>query len=199
MVNYKFLPNRPFYNYTTPYVTWKDGFNNQDIENIISLCDPLLKEDAVVGYNAEVNFNIRKSTVSWLYPNNDTMWIFDKIAYIARELNSEFYNFDIYGFLEPMQYTIYESGSDGFYDWHMDQSTKSNLPRKFSLVLQLSDPEDYEGGELQIYNGSNDSISIEKIKGFVVGFPSFTWHRVTPVTKGTRKTLVVWISGPSFK
>jgi len=199
MVNYKFLPNRPFYNFTTPFCTWKDGFTNDELEKIKNTCEVLEKDQAIVGNEKRLDPSIRKSTVSWLFPNDENMWIFNKMAFIGRELNSEFYNFDIHGFLEPMQYTIYESEEENFYDWHLDQTQHNTLPRKFSLVLQLSDPSEYEGGNLQIFNGANDLITIDKLKGFVVGFPSFTWHRVTPVTGGIRRTLVVWISGPAFK
>jgi PKHD-type hydroxylase len=68
--------------------------------------------------------------------------------------------------------------------------------RKLSLVCQLSDPSEYEGGELQINTG--EIFTPEKQKGTVILFPSYLLHRVTPVTKGTRRSLVLWIEGPAF-
>jgi PKHD-type hydroxylase len=66
------------------------------------------------------------------------------------------------------------------------------------MVIQLSEPNEYEGGDLQLLSGSEPTTA-DKAKGKVVMFPSYMLHRVTPVTSGIRKTLVVWITGPSFK
>jgi PKHD-type hydroxylase len=71
-------------------------------------------------------------------------------------------------------------------------------PRKLSLILQLSDATEYEGGELQLKD-SSDHTAVERKKGHLIAFPSYLLHRVTPVTKGIRRSLVVWISGPAFR
>ena len=87
------------------------------------------------------------------------------------------------------------SEDEGYYDWHVDMGPgKAN--RKLSLVCQLSDPSEYEGGELQIHTGQIHTV--EKKKGLVVIFPSYLLHCVTPVTSGKRQTLVLWIEGPPF-
>ena len=70
--------------------------------------------------------------------------------------------------------------------------------RKLSLVVQLSDPEDYEGGDLEIYTG-HEPLVVKKKKGMTAFFPSYQLHGVTPVTKGTRYSLVVWVHGPAFR
>ena len=70
-------------------------------------------------------------------------------------------------------------------------------PRKLSLSLALND--DFEGGEFQINEGKETNpITVPMHKGRVVLFPSFMIHRVTPITKGTRKSIVVWVNGPKF-
>lgn len=104
-----------------------------------------------------------------------------------------------------MQYTTYTSEDKGFYDYHQDSmgsTIKDNvdqrLPRKFSISLQLSDPSEYEGGDLLIKSGVTPGVA-PKAKGQVVGFPSFMLHKVTPVTSGIRRSLVVWVTGPAFK
>ena len=74
----------------------------------------------------------------------------------------------------------------------------SGISRKLSMVLQLSDPSEYEGGELQILT-SKEPTSMQKKRGIITVFPAWTLHQVTPVIKGTRQTLVAWISGPAFK
>jgi PKHD-type hydroxylase len=72
------------------------------------------------------------------------------------------------------------------------------ISRKLSLVLQLTDPSEYEGGNLQVLIGS-EPLNVEKRRGLICAFPSFTIHQVTEVTKGSRQSLVVWLSGPPFK
>jgi PKHD-type hydroxylase len=80
----------------------------------------------------------------------------------------------------------------------MDIGHGSGSLRKISVVIQLSDPTEYEGGELQVMNGEEPYRVCNKEKGSLIMFPSFLLHRVTPVTKGCRRSLVLWISGPPF-
>ena len=92
-----------------------------------------------------------------------------------------------------IQYSVYTEQEQGYYDWHVDMGP--HHARKLSLVCHLSDPSEYEGGELQI-NSSGRIIDTEKGIGNVIIFPSYLLHRVTPVTRGVRKTLVLWVKGP---
>lgn len=108
-----------------------------------------------------------------------------------------FFDFDLYGFVEDFQYIVYNS-DNSHYDWHMDKGTLTSPPRKLSLVLQLTDPSEYEGGDLEL-NYCSQPVKTKKERGLVYAFPSWVVHRVTPVTKGVRKTLVVWIAGPKFR
>jgi len=71
-------------------------------------------------------------------------------------------------------------------------------PRKISLSLQLSEPSDYEGGELVLQAGDSERVA-EKARGTLIAFPSFVLHRVRPVTAGVRKSLVIWVAGPEFR
>lgn len=181
------------------FVSWENAFSDEELELIKNYCDKLPVEKAFVGGKINtVDEEIRRSKVSWVEYNSDIPFLYDRMAWVARQLNSQFYNFNLTGFVEHMQYTVYEEDSEGHYDWHIDmQGEPGSCPRKFSLVLQLSDPSEYEGGELQILTSRNSS-TVLKQKGLIAGFPSWTLHRVTPVTKGIRKTLVVWIAGPQF-
>ena len=70
--------------------------------------------------------------------------------------------------------------------------------RKISLSVQLTDPGEYEGGQLQLYTKKNVQ-TLPKTKGSAIFFPSFLLHQVTPVTKGKRMSLVAWVTGPQFK
>jgi PKHD-type hydroxylase len=199
MSNYSFAPSPTFGRTNQPYVFWQDGFTDEAIARIIDIGDACVKERAKVGVaNGTEVADIRRTDISWIEMNQDTEWIYDKLAYIARQLNGEYYNFDLHGFWEHLQYTVYEGDEKGHYDWHIDAGPNDECPRKLSIVLQLSDPSEYEGGELQIMT-NKDAITIEKKKGFLVAFPSYQLHRVTPVTSGVRRTLVVWATGPAFR
>lgn len=100
---------------------------------------------------------------------------------------------------ENTQLTRYKSTDEGFYDWHMDAGIpKDGIQRKLSCILLLSDPADFEGGEL-ILKGINGEKNMLTKQGSIVVFPSFMDHKVTPVTKGVRHTAVTWAIGPSFK
>lgn len=201
MSNYHFSPCPSFGVSEDPFVFWEDGFTDLEIQQIINVCESRPSKDGEVGVSTETNdvdSKVRRSKISWLDFQQDSAWIYDKIAYIVRNLNGQYYKFDIHGFVEDMQYTVYDSSNQGHYDWHRDIGNRQSAPRKLSFVLQLSDPGSYEGGDLEIFS-SLEPQKIKKQKGFAVMFPSYVLHRVTPVTSGVRRTLVVWVAGPAFK
>jgi PKHD-type hydroxylase len=175
---------------------WNDGFNPREIKDIISIGDDYAQDESTVD-NGRTDNVVRKSKVAWINNNSRTNWLYDRMAFISRQLNGQFFDYDLYGFVEDFQYTVYGEGGD-HYTWHMDKGKTSLSPRKLSLVLQLSDPSEYDGGDLEIFT-SPQPTTLEKKRGIIHAFPSFVMHRVTPVTRGIRKTLVIWISGPKFK
>lgn len=188
---------------THAYVTWDNGFSNEEIEKIVEYCDTVGTEQGVT-FGAETKEQVeehRVSSVGFHHRNNETAWIFDRLNFIIQAANEQFYNFHLNGY-PSFQYTTYDASSNGRYDWHTDMSFGQKYgndaePRKLSLSLLLSD--DFEGGEFQINNGKEQNpLVVPMHKGRVVLFPSFMIHRVTPVTKGTRKSLVVWALGPKF-
>jgi len=153
----------------------------------------------------------RNSNISWL---NDR-WIYDEILpYVSLANKNAGWNFE-YNYSEDCQFTKYKNNQ--FYDWHCDSweepyNNPENLNfhgkiRKLSVTCSLSDPKDYEGGELEFdfRNMDPDKKPHRKIckeilpKGSIVVFPSFVWHRVRPVKKGTRYSLVIWNIGYPFK
>jgi PKHD-type hydroxylase len=180
------------------YYYFDDVFTEDELTKINNLANSYPKHKGIVvgddGSNNESNY--RKSSVIWIPDELRGLWLYDKISELGNTANTNMWNYEIWGYNDQLQYTIYE-GNGGHYDWHADLGpTISN--RKLSCVIQLSDPEDYEGGDLQLNNGSG-VITIEKKKGRVVFFSSFVLHRVTPVTKGTRISLVSWLSGKNFR
>jgi len=144
---------------------------------------------------------IRRSSVSWLNPNDESLYFYyKKIIKTFQETNENFFRYSLVG-IEQTQFTKYVEDDQSFYNWHKDEEPtgfKKGPTRKLSGVLFLSDPEDYEGGELQICNAPENIITIEPKKGRMVFFPSFTIHKVNPVTKGVRYTAVNWARGPAF-
>jgi PKHD-type hydroxylase len=124
--------------------------------------------------------------------------VFEKLAHVAASLNAQYYQFDLTGFGEALQLTNYNQAENGMYGWHQDYGGKLSPSRKLSLVLQLSDPAQYEGGNLQVMT-SGEPTNVRKQRGLIAAFPAYTLHQVTPVTQGTRQSLVAWISGAPFR
>lgn len=179
---------------------WSNGFSVDEITQIIVAGDQKVVGDAQVGIGeGSVNPDIRRSRVGWL-TYNDLPWLYDRMGWILRKLNGQFFQFDITGFHEDFQFTIYQSTNQGKYDWHMDKgySPDGTPPRKLSMVMMLSQPDEYVGGDLELMTGS-EPIQLNKEQGIVHIFPSWVLHRVTPVTKGTRRSLVIWSCGKAFK
>jgi len=177
------------------FAWWEDGFTKEELNYLQGIAKNNT-DAALVGENNN-NPNIRRSEVSWLSDDEKHSWVFDKISHIASSLNSEFFRFNLRHFSGDIQLSNYSEKNQGTYIWHQDFGA-SGVYRKLSLVLQLTDPQDYEGGELQIFNGKTE-IPMNKQRGLVFAFPSWTVHRVTPVTKGSRQTMVIWLAGEPFQ
>jgi PKHD-type hydroxylase len=195
---YNFVPSPDLSTREQNFAFWDDAFSAAELSDIRKIGDALPKEKATVNTTLDQIPEIRTSDISWIAYNRDTAFIYDKMAYVARMLNGQFFDFDISGFVEDFQYTVYNSECQDKYDWHMDKGNINAAPRKLSLVLQLSDPDEYEGGDLEFFMGV-EGIKAKKQLGTIYAFPSYIVHRVTPVTRGTRKSLVSWICGPKFR
>ena len=170
------------------------GLTEEEIQKIKSL--KTNETEASIDSNT-IDHTIRNSRVSWIHNGQENMWIYEKISSLMHYINSSYFRFDL-SYIEPLQLTEYDENYSGFYSKHVDSGYDKNINRKLSFVLFLSDPCEYEGGELLLYN-SGTPLKPDAIKGNIVFFPSYVLHEVTPVTKGVRNTLVGWISGPRFK
>jgi PKHD-type hydroxylase len=138
---------------------------------------------------------IRKSSVVPLSYGGEMDWLFDRLAPFIAQAN-QYYNFDLRGFYEPFQLSEYKEGD--FFDWHLDFGTGASSIRKLSFSIQLSNPKAYEGGDLE-FRINNNIVQAPRTPGTVIIFPSFVMHRVSKVTKGTRRSIVGWIAGPPYK
>ena len=193
---YKFVYSLdPFANHIN-YYKFVDIIPVSKVTQLREILDTKELQDAQIGANGgEVNITTRRSKIYWLPKTDEFLEIYTTFFQLINKCNNEFYQFKLNEITEQIQYTVYNSEDQGYYDWHLDMGPgKAN--RKLSLVCQLSDPAEYEGGELQINTGK--IIVPEKDKGTVIIFPSYLLHRVTPVTKGIRRSLVLWIEGPAF-
>jgi predicted 2-oxoglutarate/Fe(II)-dependent dioxygenase YbiX len=114
-------------------------------------------------------------------------------------LNSSLWYFDLTGFVPDDQAMLmtYRASGD-HYDWHVDVGEGASASRKLGFTVQLSASTEYEGGDLEFHGFVSDREGFRR-KGTLLVFPAFTLHRVTPVTKGTRRVIVGWIHGPSFR
>ena len=182
------------------FAWWEGAFTEQEL-NWLQQQARDVKQKATIGNgNGELNFNIRRSGLNWMPNTQDTQWVFEKLGYVVSSLNSQYFRFDLRGFGEQIQLTNYDYSEHGMYGWHVDMILNTQSPcRKLSLVLQLSDPVEYEGGVLELQPHNKDAIKMRKQRGLIVVFPSWTLHQVTPVTQGNRQSLVAWITGPAFK
>lgn len=196
MSNYSFAPAIS-QERNPSFVFCEKAFTEEELERIKAHAKTLTVEPGSVNCNPTSD-EARNSKVSWVSHTQESSWLYDRMAGVARNLNAQFYNFDLYGFVEDMQFTVYSGEEKSHYTWHIDAGDATPSARKLSMTLQLSEPSDYEGGELQIW-ADKEPVTLSKEKGFMAMFPSYVLHRVTPVTKGVRCSLVVWVAGPAFK
>lgn len=183
---------------------WWEGFlSDDDINYVLSRPEWHDQKAAQVGYgsNGQVNQEKRRTNISWMGVDSKNEHIWQKITNAVWSANRQFFHFDLTGCYELAQLGSYTQYDQGHYDWHTDTSLSgSDSPyRKLSLSLLLSDPSEFEGGELHVKVGNDEVRNLEQKKGRAWFFPSWTLHRVTPVTKGIRRSLVLWVGGPGFK
>ena len=185
----------PFPNHVD-YYRFIKSIPEETVDSLRQILDTKELQDAQVGDDGGmVNKSTRRSKIFWLPKTDEFVELYKTFHELIGKCNTDFYQFKLTEITEHIQYTVYNSDDQGYYDWHIDMGP-DKARRKLSLVCQLSDPSEYEGGELQINSGR--ILIPEKEKGTVILFPSYLLHRVTPVTKGTRRSLVLWIEGPAF-
>ena len=148
------------------------------------------------GNGGVVDTKTRTSHISWI-PFNKMPEMYSTLEQIVNKTNNNHFGFEGVKITEQAQYTEYPAG--GFYDWHIDSDIVGmNEPpvRKISMTCLLSHESEFEGGGLELM--SDGKIARPK-QGQAIFFASYIRHRVIPITKGVRKSLVMWFGGPSFK
>ena len=191
------------------YYYFTKAISKENCTKILSIARKKKLNDGGILVNNKqvVEKSKRDCKVIWI----NEPWIYDLLIPFIDNANIKAnWNFD-YDWHQDMQYTKYEKGH--YFGWHSDQGPNTFVSdnknfhgktRKLSLTLQLTNPSEYEGGDFQFkwYNKKNEEIiTVTEAKdlGSLIIFPSFIWHQVTPITKGTRESLVNWSIGKPFK
>lgn len=181
----------------------KDHIKHDVIDDIVNQCEKKELKNGTLGVTSgNVDVGIR-SVNSCFLNKNEFADLHTLVLDLAHDANKAAFGFDIAS-VQNIQYLQYDSKQQGKYDWHTDTFwVNPEIPlyqRKISVVIQLSNPKEYKGGEFQIDDPEwKDFSEFSKSKGSVILFPSFLLHRVTPVTEGTRRSLVAWIDGLNFR
>lgn len=178
------------------YVYYQGLFLPHEITRVRSLWTDKDTIKATLSGHEKYNDELRKSSIMSIENSDEHKWIYDRLAGASMQTNNERYWFDLLGFYEDLQLTRYSEGD--FFDWHLDFGAGATSMRKLSITVQLSDPAEYEGGDLQ-FMINQKIVNAPRDKGTAIVFPSFIIHRVTPITKGTRQSIVGWVTGPPYR
>ena len=181
---------------------YTNRFSKEQCELIINEGLKLPGQKAALGVNGEgENNDYRKSNIHFIKREHiQFAWLFDEMWKMAIECNHDWFGFHLTK-LDFMQLAEYDAAYEGEYKKHHDVFwvNGTQYHRKLSAVVQLSDPNDYDGGDLKIYN-QNEPLDSNAIRGqgSVVFFPSFIEHQAEKVTKGKRYSLAIWFDGPHW-
>ena len=178
------------------YVSYEQAFSQYELAQINEMWNEENHMDAEVSNDSGTDEELRKSNVVWIFDNPDNRWLYNRIGQIGSQTNMERYGFEILGYNDALQMAEYTEGH--FFEWHMDFGPGGASNRKLSISVQLSDSDEYEGGDLQ-FMINHKILCAPRTKGTVVIFPSFVLHRVTPITKGTRRSIVGWLAGQPYR
>jgi PKHD-type hydroxylase len=179
---------------------WFDHLSDETCDQIVKEANKLPSQAGVIGDNT-VNTDVRDAEIRWIPRDNKEF----KELWGTVDDYFEWANMNAFGvdtrFSEYMQFTTYNAQRKGHYTWHSDVFWESNnvYDRKLSMVIQLSHPEEYVGGELELDVQNGPDPELLKKRGSIIVFPSFLHHRVLPVVSGKRNSLVIWKNGPSWR
>jgi len=184
----------------TNYYWFEKGFSPEELAEVEKLVANLSFVRGTTQDQDDFTENeYRKSNIKWIPMEDQYKWIYDKIGGMAIEANQNMFHFDLNSMPELIQYTEYYDHEKGHYDWHMDVGHEHLSQRKISVTVQLSESDEYTGGDLQLWPGGTYPIQAPRGKGNVIIFPSFMMHRITPILKGTRKSFVLWLGGGHYR
>lgn len=183
------------------YYWFKEGFSKEELNKIYKDVASLPFQEATLIGNAdpEAIKKIRSSSIKWIPKTPQWNWLYEKLMDMATQANDTLWHFDLISAPELIQYTEYYDNADGHYDWHQDIGPGNPSLRKVSITVQLSDADEYEGGDLEMWQGGTTVQVAPRGAGVTFIFPSYMMHRVTKVTKGTRRSFVLWVGGQHYR
>ncbi|MFC0686890.1 2OG-Fe(II) oxygenase [Novosphingobium clariflavum] len=179
---------------------WPKALSEAECDAIVNRAAHYAPQDATVGFAADLRSDHiqRSATIRWFDAGREKD-IVSRIMSFVHSSNRSNFGADIVAPFE-LQFTEYHATNKGHYDWHQDVWLESNRPfaRKLSVVVQLSAPGDYDGGQFEFFGIQNPGPTFAD-RGSLLIFPSFLQHRVLSVSQGSRKSLVTWIEGPNWR
>lgn len=186
------------------YYRYERCFSAPECDALIALAESKGMHPGSIGNGAGavpvVDPSYRQVVTARILPD-DAPWAFQRLLDRANWVNGE-YAFDLHGLYEDIGIMRYDEPAEqvpgGHYRWHQDFGGGIYSRRKISMVGLLSEPNAFAGGELRLFNESDEAANLSQ-RGDLVAFPSWTPHCVTPVTHGQRYTLVAWVSGARFR
>lgn len=181
-------------------VVWHGLFSAGELDRLERHCEKLALEQARVtgdGYNS-----IRSTKVAWVHRNCEiTENLYRKMEQVMLRLNVEHFRSELSG-LRTLQYAVYSETDAGYFDWHIDYgrdpTDPQQEPRKITLSVQLSEGSSYDGCDLEV-RAAHLIDAAPRQRGALVAFRANALHRVTPITRGIRRSLVAWAAGPEYR
>jgi PKHD-type hydroxylase len=178
-----------------PYFFWAKCGDDVIVDKFIQVGESLSTMKALVGGGA-VHEQTRISTLSWIHKNEQSQELYDFLIDKIDRINYYHFGMKLFG-MESIQYTRYPIG--GHYKFHNDVIyRKEDSQRKLSIVMGLSNKDDYEGGDLLLMPHGDNPQRFRLDKGDLIAFPSWVPHKVEAVTAGHRISAVSWVCGPKF-
>lgn len=179
-------------------LTLPDALLPDDCDRLLALVTPeRMRPAGLVGQ--VLDQTVRRADVAWLDDLAGAAWVTDRMAALVARANRDHFGFDISDLSESAQVARYDAAQGAHFDWHADIGAGALAARrKLTVVVQLSDPLQYDGGVLEVRPDSS-VVAAGTARGTATAFPSFALHRVTPVTRGLRWSLTLWAHGPAFR
>lgn len=180
-----------------------DALSPADCDRLIAAVRGQPMRDAGL-VRAQTAHQIRRAEITWVDDLPGGGWVMDRMIRLTAGVNRDNFGFDLTEFGESAQIARYGAEREGHFAWHSDIATKGGgggtwaAQRKLTIVVQLSPPQAYDGGALELWPDAQVTTA-PRDRGLATVFPSFQLHRVTPVTQGERFSLTLWAHGPAFR
>lgn len=179
------------------WVALENIFTDQELDEIVVQGNRTKKTSGTVSGSIS---DYRVCDIAWLKSDeveSDFDWVYATLTDAIKKVNNEYFQFDL-THLTALQFTVYDGKNNSNYQKHMDLG-RSFPNRKLSFSIQLSNDNEYTGGDLRFHYIKTQPEIAPRTRGKIIFFPTWMVHDVTPVTQGIRYSLVGWVNGPNFK